>query len=74
MAQFVRQGRDDPGWARDLLISLSGKLLERTKLFRDSGQYLNPDSFSSYFKPVKKLLDMNDVPLSWSRIYATYPE
>ena len=26
------------------------------------------------FKPIKKLLDMNDVAMPWKRIYATFPE
>lgn len=72
--QLVRQAREDPDWARDLLISLSAKLRGRTKLPRDDAGYLNPDSFTNYFKPIKKLFDMNDIALSWPRIYATYPE
>lgn len=72
--QFVRQGREDPGWARDLILSISRKLRERTTLAPDHPQYLNPVSFSGYFKPVKKLLDMNDVMISWKRVYATFPE
>lgn len=74
VAQLVQQGREEPLWARDLLISLSAKLRERTRLDRDDKQYLNPDSFANYFKPIKKLFEMNDVPVLWSRIYATYPE
>ena len=74
VARLVRRGREDPLWARDLLISLSAKLRERTRLDRDDRQYLNPDSFANYFKPIKKLFEMNDVPVLWPRIYATYPE
>ena len=28
--QLVRQGREDPGWARDLMLSISRKMRERT--------------------------------------------
>ena len=72
--QMVNIGRKDPGWLRDLLLNLSKKLRERTKLPKDDPEYLNPDSVGNYFKPIKKLLDMNDVSIPWKRIYATYPE
>lgn len=74
VAQLVKKGREDPLWARDLLISLSGKLRMRTELPKGNKDYLNPDSFPNYFKPIKKLFDMNDVTISWKRIYATFPE
>ena len=73
-AQFVRRAREDPDWARDILLSLSWKLRERTELPRDDGDYLNPTSVKTYFKPLRKLLEMNDVPVPWGRIRTTYPE
>lgn len=72
--QLVDMGRKDPKWMRDMLVKLSGKLREWTELPKDHGDYLNPDSIGNYFKPIKKLLDMNDVVISWKKIYATYPE
>lgn len=72
--QMVDIGRDEPRWMRDLLLSLSRKLRERTELPTEHTNYLNPDSVGNYFKPIKKLLDMNDVTIPWKRIYATYPE
>ena len=72
--QLVQYGRDDPEWVRDLLLILSKKMRERTELPRDDPDYLNPTSISGYFKPIKKLFDMNDVVINWKRIYATYPE
>ena len=74
VAQLVRHGRDDPEWTRDLLLNLSRKLRERTTLPTDDPDYLNPTSFGNYFKPIKKLFDMNDVAIPWKRLYATYPE
>ena len=72
--QMVTMGRNDPKWMRDLLLNLSKKLRERTELPEDHPDYLNPDSIANYFKPIKKLFDMNDVAIQWKRIYATYPE
>ncbi|RNJ78271.1 MAG: site-specific integrase [Nitrosopumilus sp. H8] len=72
--QFVKHGRENPDWTRDLLLILSRKLRDRTGLPREHPEYLNPASIGMYFKPIKKLLDMNDIVISWKRIYATYPE
>ena len=74
VSQLVKYGRDDPAWTRDLLTSLARKLRGRTRLDHNDPNYLNPTSIPSFFKPVKKLLDMNDVAISWKRIYSTYPE
>ena len=74
VASLVRYGREEPEWTRDLLLSLSRMLRERTKLPHAHADYLNPVSFGGYFKPIKKLFDMNDIAFPWKRIYATYPE
>ena len=74
VAQLVKYGREDPEWTRDLLLNLSGKLRKRTELPRDHPDYLNPSSLNNYFKPIKKLFDMNDVVMPWKRVYATFPE
>ena len=73
-AQLVRHGREHPDWVRDLLLNLSKKLRARTELARSDPDYFNPSSIANYFKPIKKLLDMNDVAMPWARIYATFPE
>jgi|APSaa5957512535_1039671.scaffolds.fasta_scaffold10145_6 hypothetical protein len=72
--QLVKIAREDPNWARDLLLNLSRKLKERTKLPKDNSEYLNPTTVSNYFKPIKKLFEMNDVTIQWKRIYTTFPE
>ena len=73
-SQFVSKARSDPSWATGILLSMSRKLRERTELQKTDKDYLSPNSFSRYFKPVKKLLDMNEVPIAWKRIYSTFPE
>ncbi|EIJ65959.1 hypothetical protein BD31_I0011 [Candidatus Nitrosopumilus salaria BD31] len=72
--QFVKLAKEDPDWIRDLLINLSIKLKERTKLPKENSEYLNPSSVDNYFKPIKKLFDMSGVVISWNRVYATFPE
>jgi len=72
--ELVKTAKEDPEWVKGLLLRLSKKVKQRTELRKDHDDYLNPSSFDSYFKPIKKLFDMNDVSMSWKRIYATYPE
>ena len=72
--QFVKLAKEDPDWTRDLLLNLSIKLKERTKLPKEGLDYLNPNSIDNYFKPIKKLFDMAGVVISWKRVYATFPE
>lgn len=73
-AQFVKKAKSDPDWAMSVMLSLSNKVKARTKLAKTDKNYYNPTSFGNYFKPIKKLFDMNGVPVIWKRIYATFPE
>jgi hypothetical protein len=73
-SQLVKKSKADPDWAMNLLLSLSNKVKERTKLQKTDSNYYNPSSFGNYFKPIKKLFDMNGVPVVWKRVYATFPE
>ncbi len=71
--ELVGRARKDPTWARDLMHGISSLLRRRTELPRTDGNYLAPSSIASYFAPLKKLLDMNDIGVPWSRIYGTFP-
>lgn len=73
-SQLVQQAKTDPAWITSLLLTLSKRLKERTVLPTTEKDYLSPNSVSRYFKPIRKLLDMNDVPIAWKRIYYTFPE
>lgn len=72
--QFVQRSRDNPNWALDVMLTISWKLRERTELPKGHADYLNPTSVPGYFKPIKKLLGMNDVFINWKRVHATFPE
>jgi hypothetical protein len=73
-SELVKNAKMNPEWAMNVLLTYSKKLKERTKLPKEDPSYLNPSSFGNFFKPLKKLFDMNGVPFVWKRIYATYPE
>jgi hypothetical protein len=72
--QLVSYSQENPKWVQGVLLQLSEKLRKRTELSSDNTDYLNPTSVNNYFKPLRKLLDMNDIPISWKRIYSTFPE
>jgi len=73
-SQLVAQTKKDPDKGMLVLLALSKKLRERSDLPKNDPNYLNPSSIPNYFKPIKKLFEMNNVPLVWNRIYATFPE
>lgn len=72
--QLISYSQENPKWIQGVLLQLSEKLKKRTELSSDHSDYLNPTSVNNYFKPLRKLLDMNDIPVSWKRIYSTFPE
>lgn len=72
-SQLVHRAKADPEWIMSLLLTLSKKLKERTELPAINPEYLSPNSFPRFFKPIRKLLDMNDVPVAWKRISYTFP-
>lgn len=74
VSEFVRRSRADPEWCRDMMLGMSRIMRERTKLPAGDPYRMSPSTISTYFAPVKKLLDMNDVTITWKRIYMTFPE
>lgn len=72
--QFVKIAKEDPKFVLDLLLNISKMLKERAELPKNNPNYFSPSSVDNYFKPIKKLFDMNDVEFPWVRIYSTFPE
>ena len=72
--QFVEIGRNEPKKMMGTLLELSEAMTERTKKDKSDPDYMNPSSVPTYFTPVKKLLNSNDVTVNWSRVKQTYPE
>ncbi len=72
--QMILYSKENPKWIQSVLLQLSNKLKKRTALSSEHTDYLNPTSVNNYFKPLRKLLDMNDIPVSWKRVYSTFPE
>lgn len=73
-SQLVNKTKKDPDWGMSVMLALSKKLKERSNLSKNDANYLNPTTIPNYFKPVRKLFEMNNVPLVWRRVIATFPE
>lgn len=72
--QFVDIAKEDQQKATQFVLAYVARLREKTKLDKADTSYLNPSSVPNRVKPIKKLLEMNNLGLGWNRIYATYPE
>lgn len=72
--QLVKLAKENPDYVQSLMLILCKKLRERTEKPRMDSEYLNPATVPNYFKPLKKLFQINDVALSWSKVEAVYPE
>lgn len=72
--QFVDMTREDQQRATQIILMYISKLREKTLLEKADPAYLNPSSIPNRVKPMKKLLEMNNLGLGWKRIYTTYPE
>lgn len=72
--QFVDLTREDQQRATQIILMYISKLREKTLLDKTDPAYLNPSSIPNRIKPMKKLLEMNNLGLGWKRIYTTYPE
>ena len=72
--EFVQLAVNDPKTTESILISLVQKLKERNQLPKTHSDYITSAHLNHSLKPIKKLFDMNNVPFSWSRINAIFPE
>lgn len=73
-SQFIDLTKNDQKKAIMIVRAYVSKLRERTQLSKSDPSYLNPSSIPNKIKPIKKLLEMNDLGLSWARVYAMFPE
>ena len=72
--ELVNLTREDPEKTEAIFLALAKKFKERSNLEKTAPEYLNPVSCGNYFKAVRKLFAMNNVPFSWQRIRASLPE
>lgn len=71
--EFVYKAQKDPNWVTEVIIAMVDMLRKKTELPENDSGYLKPISFKNYFPPLRKLLDLNDVPISWAKITSMFP-
>lgn len=72
--QFVKIVIEDQGKVTRIILAYVKRLKERSKLLKTDSYYLNPSTIPNKIKPIRKLLDMNNVGLAWKQVFSTYPE
>jgi len=72
--EFVKRASKDPDWAESILVSLAKKFGDRTKLDKTNQNFIKATSLKNYFNPIQKVLEMNNVTISWKRIRAAMPK
>jgi len=72
--EFVKRASKDPEWVESILVSLAKKFGARTRLDKTNQNFIKAISLKNYFNPIQKLLEMNNVTISWKRIRAAMPK
>jgi len=72
--QLVALGKKDNPKTAQIMKSLARKLKARTELNPKDENYLNPSSVGNFFKPIKKLFEMNDVAFNWKPVHSIFPD
>src|SRR3989338_6512042 len=67
--ELVRKADADPKWAESVIMTLVTKLMEKTKLDPLHPDYIKSTMVENNLKPLKKLFDMNNIPMTWTRIF-----
>lgn len=67
--ELVHRANADPKWAESVIITLATKLMKKTKLEPTHPNYIKSTMVENNLKALKKLFGMNDVPMTWTRIY-----
>lgn len=72
--QFYDYAKDNLDDAQTLLENYAMHLKERSKKPHESPEYLNPNTFTSKFKGIKKFCKTNKIQIIWDDIYQYKPE
>jgi len=63
--ELARRAKEDPKWIDSLLMTLVGKLMERTLLPKTDVDYIQSTHVDNSLKPLKKLFGMSGIPIAW---------
>ena len=72
--ELVLKARDEPKWIMKVLLSIVQELKKKTELPKNHHDRIEPKTITNYTGVLKKLLDMNEIALVWSKVYSILPE
>jgi len=72
--ELVSRAKDDPKWIMKIMTVLIKTLKDQTNLEPTDKNFIKARTVCNYTNAVKKLLDMNEVPLIWKKVYSMLPE
>ncbi len=72
--ELVSKAKDDPKWIMKVLLTIVQELKKKTELPKNHQNHIEPKTITNYTGAVKKLFDMNDIALVWSKVYSMLPE
>lgn len=72
--ELIYRAKKEPDWIKNVIIAMVKELRTKTELDPINPEFLKTRSLDNYVCSLKKLLDMNDIPIVWKKIYSLYPE
>ncbi len=66
--EFVRRAKSDPVWAESVVYTMVKKLRDRNNLPTTHAEYIKTTRIKNILKAIKKLFEINGVPVVWGRI------
>ena len=72
--ELVNHAKADPKWIMKVMVGFVKTLKDQTNLEPTSENFIKARTAFNYTNALKKVLDMNEIPLVWRKIYSMLPE
>jgi len=72
--ELVSRGKSEPDWIKKIMIATIQQLRKKTELDPKDPDYIRPRTIFNTRNAIKKLLDMNEIPLVWKKIDSMMPD
>ena len=72
--ELVSRAKSEPDWIKKIMIATIQQLRKKTELDPKDPDYIRPRTIFNTRNAIKKLLDMNEIPLVWKKIDSMMPD
>ena len=72
--ELVSKAKSEPDWIKQIMIATIQQLRKKTELDPKDPDYIRPRTIYNTRNAIKKLLDMNEIPLVWKKIDSMMPD